>query len=162
MQQKGVINYTSEAFESQINARKDTRNIAQTFEKESIKVIVSQDYGCPFVEYALHFATVWSVPSFRTRYLEILARLYPNTYQYTTWDGRFIFWGEPFDPEKVILQKIPVYIYLEKNSEEIYQKTVEKLLGNKIGYEVESKLLFENPVNKEALIRLFISKPALN
>jgi hypothetical protein len=159
--QISVINYTSEAFESQIKARKMTRNISETFDKESIKVIVSQDYGCPFVEYALHFATVWSAQSLKPHYLEILAGLYPNTYQYTTWDGRFIHWGEPFDPEKIINQKISAYVYFEKNTEDLYNRTINKMLGNSTGFTVDKKMLFENPVNGEVIFQLFFSKPAL-
>jgi hypothetical protein len=153
-QQVGTINYTSEAFENQINARQQTKNIIESFEKESIKIIVSQDYGCPMIEYALHFSTVWSDHDLKPRYLEYLARKYPNTYQYTTWDGKFIFWGEAFDPQKIIDYKIPVYVYLEKYSEELYVNTIEKLSEYGKGFLIKKKLLFENPVNGEAILKL--------
>jgi hypothetical protein len=153
-QQVGTINYTSEAFENQINARQQTKNIIESFEKESIKIIVSQDYGCPMIEYAVHFSTVWSDHDLKPRYLEYLARKYPNTYQYTTWDGKFIFWGEAFDPQKIIDYKIPVYVYLEKYSEELYVNTIEKLSEYGKGFLIKKKLLFENPVNGEAILKL--------
>jgi len=161
-QQLDVINYTSEAFEKQIAARKLTRNIAETFERRGIKIIVSQDYGCPFPEYALHFSTVWSAPALRDKYVEKLAELYPDTYQYTTWDGKFIYWGTPLNPEKIINKNIPVYLYLEKNTNELYEKTINKLKEiTQKTFSVKKKLLFENPVNGEGLLQLiFIEQTA--
>lgn len=159
-QQIGTINYTSEAFENQVNARQQTKNIIETFEAESIKIIVSQDYGCPMIEYALHFTTVWSDHDIKPKYLEYLAKKYPNTYQYTTWDGKFIYWGESLDPQKIIDNEIPVYLYLEKNSEELYLKTIEKLSDYGKGFLIQKKLLFENPVNGEAVLKLFYLESA--
>ncbi len=159
-QQLGIINYTSEAYEKQIAARNMTRNMAKTLEQPSgIKIIVSQDYGCPFPEYALHFSTVWSAPALRENYLEKLAKLYPDTYQYTTWDGNFIYWGNPLDLEKIIREQIPVYLYLENNNDELYGKTVTKLKDVlEKDFSVQKKLLFENPVNGEELLQLFFTK----
>lgn len=162
-QQLDVINYTSEAFEKQIAAKKRTRNIAETFKQPSIKIIVSQDYGCPFPEYALHFSTVWSAPALRDKYVEKLSELYPDTYQYTTWDGKFIYWDTPLNPEKIIEDNIPVYLYLEKNTNELYEKTIDKLeeITEKT-FSVQKKLLFENPVNGEGLLQLiFTDQPAV-
>jgi len=157
-QQPGVINYTSEAFDKQIAARKQTRNIAETFEQRGIKIIVSQDYGCPFPEYALHFSTVWSAAALRDKYVEKLAELYPNTYQYTTWDGKFIYWDTPFNPEKIIEDNIPVYLYLEKNTNELYEKTIDKLKEiTEKTFSVQKKLLFENHVNGEGLLQLIFT-----
>lgn len=142
------------AFQQQIEAREFTRNIAHTFEKESIKIIVSQDYGSPFVEYALHFSTVWSAAKARERYREILAGLFPNTYQFTTWDGKFIQWGEPFNPGNIADHNIPVYIYLEKNPEELLNQTLNKIFPEGTGFLVQTEPVFTNPVNGEALVKL--------
>jgi heme/copper-type cytochrome/quinol oxidase subunit 4 len=159
-QQLGVINYTAEAYEKQIAARNLTRNMAETFQQTEpgITIIVSQDYGCPFPEYALHFSTVWSAPAMREKYLEKLAKLYPNTYQYTTWDGRFIYWTTPLNLEKIISENIPVYIYLENNNDDLYGKTIAKLKEVlEKDFSVQKKLLFENPVNGEGLLQLIFS-----
>jgi hypothetical protein len=162
-QQLGVINYTAEAYEKQIAARNLTRNMAETFEKSGIKIIVSQDYGCPFPEYALHFSTVWSAPDLHEKYLEKLAKLYPKTYQFTTWDGRFIYWATPLNLDNIISENTPVYVYLEKNDKELYEKTIAKL-GEVFekDFSVQKKLLFENPVNNEALLQLFFSNQFSN
>jgi hypothetical protein len=158
-EQKGTINFTSEAFEMQINARQQTKIIIQNLEKESIKIIVSQDYGCPMIEYALHFSTVWSIHELKPQYLEYLAKMYPNTYQYTTWDGRFIWWGEEFNPQKIIETQTPVYLYLEKNNEENYKKSIAKLSEYGKDCIISSKLLYESPVNGEGVLQLFYSQP---
>lgn len=149
-----TIGYTSETFQNQIDARKVTRGVVNTFEKESIKIIVSQDYGSPFPEYALHFSTVWSAASARERYREILGKIFPNTYQYTTWDGNFIYWGEPLNPEKIVAESIPVYLYLEKDSEELYQKSIDKIFPNQEQFKVNAEHIFTNSLNGEVLIRL--------
>lgn len=154
IQQIGVINYTSDAFLKQIKAREMTRDFAQTFEPGSIKIIVSQDYGCPFVEYALQFSIAWSKSSLKQHYMDILGKLYPNTYQFTTWDGNFIYWGEPINPRKYTDLKIPVYLYLEKNTEELYNRTIERLSENGDKLNVTRELMFENQVNGEVLYKL--------
>jgi hypothetical protein len=160
-QQTEVIHYTSLSFESQIKARKMTRDISQTFDTESIKIITTQDYGSPFAEYALNFANAWSINSLKSHYSEILGRLYPNTYQYNPWDGKFTYWSTPFDPGKCIGQKIPVYIYLEKNTEELYNRTLDKLMENGNNFVANRELIFENPVNGEAIFKLHLENPVL-
>lgn len=149
-----TIGYTSGAFQDQIEARQLTRSIANTFEAESVKIIVSQDYGSPFPEYALHFSTVWSAASARERYREILGKLFPNTYQYTTWDGKFIHWGEPLNLEKIVAENIPVYIYLEKDSEELYRKSIDKIFPDQEQFKINALRIFTNSVNGEVLIKL--------
>jgi hypothetical protein len=155
--QVAVIRYTSEAFQKQIKARKMTRDYIRTFEPGSIRIIASQDYGSPFAEYALQFSVAWSKQSLKQHYNEILGRIYPDTYQFTTWDGNFIHWAGPFDTEKYINFKIPVYLYLEKNSEELYKRTTEKLAESGKNLLISRELLFENQVNGEVLYKLQFS-----
>ncbi len=157
-QQVTAIRYNSGAFQQQIEARKLTRSIANTFEDESIKIIVSQDYGSPFVEYALHFSTVWSASSARERYRNILGELFPNTYLYTTWDGKFIHWGEPLNTDKISRENIPVYIYLEKNTQELYDMTINKIFPDKERITLNAEPIFVNSVNGEALVKLNVEE----
>ncbi|HFB62043.1 MAG TPA: hypothetical protein ENJ69_03570 [Bacteroidetes bacterium] len=81
-------------------------------------------------------------------------------YQYFTWDNSLRYWGKGFQPDTVIASKKPVYLYLQKNSKKLYNRTVKKLLGNHKGFSVSKKLLFENPKNGEAVLQLFFSKAA--
>ena len=149
-----TVSYTSGAFQEQIGARKLTQSIINSFEEGSIKVIVTQDYGSPFPEYALHFGTVWSAASARDRYRHILGELFPDTYQYTTWDGRFIYWGEPVNQEKIAEENIPVYLYLEKNSGELFQQSIDKIFPDSDSLRINAQNLFTNPKNGEIIIRL--------
>lgn len=157
--QIGVIRYTSEAFQKQINARKLTRDYIRTFEPGSIRILVTQDYGSPFAEYALQFSVAWSKQSLKQHYNEILGRIYPDTYQFTTWDGNFVYWAAPFDPEKWLTLKIPVYLYLEKNSEELFKQTTGKLAENGKNLLISRELFFENQFNGEVLYKLQFAHP---
>jgi hypothetical protein len=151
------IQYTSQAITEQLQAREETWHIVKSMEKESIKIVVSQDYGCPFQEYALMFSTAWSQNSLKPYYATELAKLYPNTYQYTTWDDKFRFWADALNPEEIIEKERTVYLYLEKNSEELYNKTIKKLSWTYENLTIEKKLLFENSVNGEGILQLFFS-----
>jgi primosomal replication protein N len=151
------VNYASQGVGNHVSAREETRHYAKTFEKESIKIITSQGYGCPLPEYAILFSTAWLANPLKPRYNEILARLYPNTYQYTTFDDRFRFWGEEFNPQKIIEQKIPVYLYLEYDTDELYNKTIAKVFGDSTNFRVEKQLIFHNEKNGEGLLKLLIS-----
>jgi hypothetical protein len=144
-----------------MNARKNTRDIISTFEKDSYKIIVSQDYGCPFHEYAVMYsfcvaAGEW--PDSR----EKLNRIYPNTYQYFTWDNTIKYWGKDFNPDEIIESEKPVYLYLEKNNTELYQRTIAKFFEASNNYKVEKDLIFQNPVNGEGILRLYINKIEIN
>ena len=156
-QQIIVINYTSPEVENHTSGRKKTQNIAETFEQGSIKIIVSQDYGCPFPEYALLFSTAWTKNKRKPFYAEELGKIYPTTYQYTTWDDKFRYWGDDFQPEKIIENNTPVYLYLEKNSEDLYAKTLKKL-DPRNQFNINRNEIHLNPRNNEVLYQLYFRK----
>lgn len=152
-----VIRYTSEAFRTQIKARKMTREAAAAFEPGSTRIIVSADYGSPFPEYALHFFTAWAPQSLKPHYAEHLGTLYPGTIHFNPLNSQLVYWGEAFDPAAETSDIKPVYLFLEKNQEELYTKTMGAVLENRDSIKVEKELLFENPVNGESLFRLRFS-----
>lgn len=147
----------SQSVGNQVGAREMTRNYAKTLSRNSYKIIVSQDYGSPFPEYAIMYSFAMGGKSW-PHYREKLNKLYPHVYQYFTWDNSLRFWGKPFDPHTVMASGKPVYLYLEKNRQELYNRTIHKLFENHKGYTVKKKLLFENPQNKEAILQLYFSK----
>lgn len=155
------IRITSEGIEKQMEARTASRDFINTLEKDSYKIIVSQDYGCPYHEYAIMYSFCVAGKEW-PGYREKLDKIYPNTYQYFTWDNTIKFWGKEFNPDEIIASDKPVFLYLEKNTEELYQKTIEKLFENKNGFSVDKKLLFENPVNGEGILQLFFSQQMEN
>ncbi len=152
-----VIRYTSEAFRTQIDARKMTREAAAAFEPGSTRIIASADYGSPFPEYALHFFTAWAPQSLKPHYAEHLGNLYPGTIHFNPLNSQLVYWGEAFDPAADTGDIKPVYLFLEKNQEELYTKTMGAVLENRDSIKVEKELLFENPVNGESLFRLRFS-----
>ena len=91
-------------------------------------------------------------------YKEKLNNLYPNTYQYFTWDNTIKYWGKAFDPNSIIVSGKPVYLYLQRNTNSLYTRTIRKLFKNFKGFTVKKKLLFDNPQNGEAILQLYFAK----
>lgn len=151
--QFSFVEMKSEAIGDQVNARIETWHFTSTIEKESIRVIVSQDYGCPFKEYAMLYSTAWAANRLKPYYTEHLLKLYPNVYQYTTWNDNFQHWGDQFDPTEILKKNLPVYVYLEKNSDELLSKTIAKIDPKK-EFEFVQKEIFLNPKNNEVLYQL--------
>lgn len=145
----------STAMENDINARKRTQNFTSSLENGCIKIITSQSYGCPFKEYALMYSTAWSKNELKPQYAEVLRKLYPFTYQHTTWDDKFQYWGEKFDAKKIIDSGKKVYLYIERNDEELYNRTLLKIQKeSETGFIAERELLFLNEVNNEVIYQL--------
>lgn len=151
------IQLRSQYIGEQMQARIESSNVVKMLPKESYKIIVTQDYGCPFHEYAIMHS--FCVAGQRwPGYREKLAAIYPNIYQFFTWDNTIKYWGKEFNPDEITESNKPVFLYLEKNTEELYNKTILKLLEKNKGYSVDKKLLFENPANGEGILQLFFSK----
>ncbi len=154
-QQIGTINYTSSAFEQHINAKIETKNFSKSIDNGSIKIIATIDFGCPFEESVLLYSTIWSVHSLKPKFNNVLAKLYPNTYQYNLWGNNFSYWGEALNPEKIIAEGTPVYLLLENDNPELYDNVINKTFEN---YRVEKELIFDNPITKELAFKLNISQ----
>jgi len=149
------IRIKSEVIGSQVQARLASWRAASVLEDNSIKIIVSQDYGCPFVEYALQYSTAWAANSLKPHYFQELQKLYPNTFQYTTWDDKFQFWGNQFNPEEILKQDQPIYIYLEKDLDDLFDRTIAKL-DPEHHYKLDKKYVYLNPDNNEVIYQLIL------
>ena len=147
------IRIKSDVIGSQVESRKATWHVVSSLEENSVKIIVSQDYGSPFKEYALLYSTAWAANSLRPHYYQELLMLYPNTYQYTTWDDKFQHWGDHFNPSEVLTKGMPVYIYLENNSNELYNRTIDKIDPRK-EFAFLPDTIFINQKNNEILFKL--------
>ena len=156
-QEVPYMRVVSHSVASQVKAREETRALLQTLPENSYRIIVSQDYGCPLQAYAIMYSFAMGGKQW-PHYKEKLNKLYPDVYQYFTWDNSLRYWGKPFIPDTVVSSGKPVYLYLQKNSKTLYQKTLKKLLGNHKGIWVSKKLLYENPENGEAVLQLFFLK----
>lgn len=149
--------YTSKYIGAQMAARGKTAAFVKTLPSDSYKIIVSQDYGCPFQAYAVMYSFCvagknW--PGAR----EKLNKLYPDTYQYFTWDNSLKYWGKPFNPDSIAVSGRPVYLYLQKNTDALFKRTENKLFHRFPGYSMQKKPVFENPENGEAIYQIRISK----
>ena len=89
-----------------------------------------------------------------------LNKLYPEVYQYFTWDNSVRVWGKPFVPDSIIHSGKSVYLYLQKNSDSLYSQTIRRFFKDVKGFRVKKKLIFHNPQNKEAIIQLFFTNTA--
>ncbi len=156
-QEVPYMRIVSKSISGQMAARIETRAVAETLKKNSYKIIVSQDYGCPFHEYAIMYSFAVGGKNW-PHYKEKLNKLYPDTYQYFTWDNSIRYWGKAFNPNTIIASGKPVYLYLQKNNADLYDRTIRKLFKNFKGFKVRKKLLFDNLQNGEGILQLYFSK----
>lgn len=151
------LRIASEGIGKDMQARMDSRNFIKTLPRDSYKIIATQDYGCPFQEYSAMYCFCVGGKEW-PGHVEIMNSIYPDTYFHFTGDNTIRGWGDEFDPEKVIHSGKPVYLYLEKNNAENFSKTIGKLFEKHPEFKVEKEILFENPVNGEGILQLFIQR----
>ncbi len=156
-QEVAYMRVVSRSVGEQVGAREETRSVIQTLNQKSYKIIASQDYGCPFQSYAIMYSFAMGGKQW-PHYKEKLNKLYPDTYQYFTWDNSIRYWGKAFNPNTIIASGKPVYLYLQKNNADLYDRTIRKLFKNFKGFKVRKKLLFDNLQNGEGILQLYFSK----
>jgi hypothetical protein len=143
------------AMGTDIENRLPTWHFAQLLEKDSYKIITSQNYGSPFIEYIMTYSHVWSNRKKREEYASKLDKLYPNVYNYFTWDNTLKYWVEPFDAGVIMASGKNIYLYIERDEEQLYDKTLAKLhQESPTPFVAESELLYRNPATTEVIYRL--------
>ena len=148
----------TEAMGKDIEQRLPTWHFAQTLEKKSYKIITSQNYGCPFIEYTLFYSQVWANHKKSLEYQPILNRLYPYTYSYFTWSDEMKYWGQKFSADSVINSGLNTYLYLERDEQALFDKSIEKLhKEDTTRFNIESKLLYRNPATTEIIYQLTLN-----
>ncbi len=153
----------TEAMGTDIENRMQTCYVAQSLEKDSYKIIASQNYGCPFIEYSLMYSTVWANHAKREEYANILGKLYPTTYNYFTFDNTFKYWGEKFNAKKIIDSGKKTYLYLERNEEELFNRSINKLIEeNGAPFESEREMIYFNDKTNEVIYRLSFRNDVTN
>jgi hypothetical protein len=146
------------AMGNDIEHRLPTWHFASMLDKDSYKVITSQNYGCPFIEYTLMYSMAWACNAKKTEYAPVLGKLYPYTYVYSTWDNSLRYWGEKFDAGKIPGSGHKIYLYLERDEEDLYNKTILKLSeenGSPVNF--ERIPLYQNPTTKEVIYQLKVN-----
>jgi len=149
------LSIKTDGFSGDINRRMKTWNFARTLGNDNVKIITSQNYGCPFIEYTLTYSHVWANYEKRVEYAPLLDRLYPDTYCYFTWDNSIKYWVKKFDAGNVAESQKKVILYLENGTTEAYDKTLGKLKEeSQTPFVADSTLLFRNPETGEAIYQL--------
>lgn len=149
----------SNALGIEYGARKETFYFASTLDKNSIKIIASQSYGSPFKEYAIMYSTVWSERHLQEKYKSILNKIYPGNYQFFTFDSTMKYWGEKFNAKTIIESDKKVYLYLDRNDEEVYSRTINKLIEeNGAPFEVKREMIYLNDYTEEIIYSLLIKE----
>jgi hypothetical protein len=149
------LSVKTEAMGSDIEQRLPTWHFASLLEKDSYRIITSQNYGSPFIEYTLMYSMAWACNAKKAEYAPILGKLYPFVYCYSTWDNTLKTWGEGFDANKISNSGKNVYLYLERNDEELYNKTISKLIEvNRVPFEVNREQVYLNPKTTEVIYRI--------
>ena len=89
-----------------------TWNYMQTLDKNVVKFLVPNYYWAPSPEYGLLFGYCWSGEQ-HAYFKPVLAKLFPNTYIYFSWDKTLNYWNNLPEIEKM---NNPVFIYFENEN----------------------------------------------
>ena len=151
--QQPWIKMKTEAMSDDLSRRKETWHFVSSLDPNCIKIITTQNYGSPFKEYALMVSYTWAGDQ-QKYHTETLAKLYPDTYLYFTWDNTLKFWGSELSLNKINESKKPVILYLENDTPELYQKTLQKFSFITDSSMVSKKLVYRNEKTKELVYQL--------
>ena len=81
--------------------------------------------------------------------------MYPGFYSYFTWSDEMKYWGEKFNLQSIADSGKPVYLYLERNDESLYDRTINKLQEeNEAPFVAERETIFLNDKTGEIIFRL--------
>lgn len=154
------LNMKTEAMGNDIANRMPTWHVAQSLEKDSYRIITSQNYGSPFIEYTLFYSHVWANNEKRLEYTDVLGRLYPRAYSYFTWSDEMKFWKNKFSTDSIINSGSKTYLYIERDEQALFDKTLAKLHSEDTTvFNINSQLLYKNPATSEVIYELSFIKP---
>lgn len=157
------LNMKTEAMGNDIANRMPTWHIAQSLEKDSYKIITSQNYGSPFIEYTLFYSQVWANNEKRAEYNDVLGRLYPRAFSYFTWNDEMKYWKHKFNADSIINSGNKTYLYVERDEQALFDKTIAKLHSeDTTRFNIENRLLYRNPATTEVIYELNFNKPVEN
>lgn len=145
--QKPIVHSLSVVLQERNFQKMKALHYMQNIETNSLKFLVTTDYGAPLPEYALTHSYRWA-----GRYQELfkpaLAEIYPNSYVYFPWDNSMNFWGNEPDYSE---PGRPAYIYfLTDDLKDKFFQDAAKFFPEK--YELSRT--FYNETTKEAIYRL--------
>ncbi len=134
----------------EMHRKRATWHQVQSLPAAVAKIVVSQAYGAPIKEYVIAYSTAWAGPRMDD-YREVLARLYPDAYMYSTWDDQIRFFDQPFDAVELAKDGRPVLLYLEQDSPELIERTFQKFFAPNPSQSVTLEHIYTNPDTGEGL-----------
>jgi hypothetical protein len=138
--------------------RSATWHFVQTLEKDSYKIITSQNYGCPFIEYTLFYSQVWANYEKRVEYNDVLGRLYPTAYSYFTFSDEMKYWKQKLNTDSIMASGRNTYLYIENDQQELFDKTLAKIHAeDTTNFTIQSQLIYRNPETTEVIYKLDFS-----
>jgi hypothetical protein len=143
------------AMEEDIARRSATWHFAETLEKDSYKIITSQNYGSPFIEYTLFYSQAWAKYSKKIEYNSVLGRLYPRAYSYFTFSDEMKYWNQKLNIDTIRYSGKNTYLYVENDDSTLFQKSLLKIhTEDTTNFSIDSKLIYRNPETREVIFKL--------
>jgi hypothetical protein len=134
-----------------------TVNFVNTNPSDKPLAISSKYYGCPYQEYALSFGLCWGGEIMRPHYVEVLKKIFPNTFIYNGWDKSFHDWeGNSF----TVLDLLARYKAIRFYSGDIdVENNIFQSFKNNANNKTDIKInkIFSNEDTQENIYELFCS-----
>ena len=151
------------AMEIDIARRSATWHFAETLEKDSYKIITSQNYGSPFIEYTLFYSQVWANHQKYLEYNGVLGKLYPTAYSYFTFSDEMKYWNEKLNVKTIKDSGKKTYLYIENDDKILFDKSLEKIHAEDTTlYQINNNLLYKNPETLEVIYELYFDSAGSN
>ncbi|MCX6234517.1 MAG: hypothetical protein NT175_07310 [Bacteroidetes bacterium] len=134
-----------------------TKHFVGTLPEDAIKLLTPSGYGCPFHDFSIMISHCWAGRENEV-FMPVYKKLYPDTYQYFTWENRSKYWDE-YDISSITCTNKPVYFYIAGYTPELDTTSLSAILP---GYPIENikqELVFENLKTNEKIFKLKFPDP---
>ncbi len=155
------IHIVSRGVSAEINKKMQTRNFVQTLEDDAIKLLTPSGYGCPFHDFSIMISHCWAGWENEV-FLPVYKKLYPDTYQFFTWENRAKYWEYPYDITRITDAEVPVYFYVAHYTPGLFHESLTALLPGYDITNIEDELIFENTDTGEKIFRLQFAESVID
>lgn len=138
----------------EITAKMQTKHFIETLEEEAILLLTPEGYGSPFHAFSMMVSYSWSGKA-GSLLLPVYRKIYPDTYQYFSWEGRPRSWSKSYEPPANGTALKPVYFYIAEYTPELYDVSLKAMWPGYDPARAEAELLFWNRATGERVYRLW-------
>lgn len=146
------IRIRSTGISNQIHNKMLTKHFVEAIEKDAIKLLAPTGYGCPFHDFSMMISKSWAGRA-NQDFLPVYKKLYPNTYQYYSWEKRSKYW-ETYKIENITESDKPVYFYIDQYTPEKYTTALTAILPEYNLDLIKKEMVFKNDLTGEIIFRL--------